>query len=104
MGVYIREAGGTAIVTASVREFTVASSGSVSMTATTTMSLEATTTMTLSAGSGIDFSDSYVHGFSTGTATVSGSTATVNKQAGYITAVTTNLAAGASESLTFSNS
>merc|ERR1719198_1497923 len=60
--------------------------------------------MTLSAATAVDFSSSYVKGFSTGSATVSSSAVTVNKQAGIITSSVSTLAAGATDSFTFSNS
>merc|ERR1712167_508716 len=75
--VYLSQYDGTAIVTASATTFTVDNTGTVSVTATTTASLTAGTTMTLSATTSVDFSGSHVKGFSTGTAAVSGTTATV---------------------------
>ena len=52
----------------------------------------------------MDFDNSYVKGFSTGSGTVASSAVTINTQAGEITSATADLAAGTSETFDLSNS
>jgi hypothetical protein len=103
--------GGTTEISSAdgITTFTVADSsvtintGTVSITSSSSTSIDATTTLTLNANSGILLAGSKVSGYQFGTCSVASSACTSNSQTGLIVPSTSNLAAGASETITMSN-
>merc|ERR1712100_271489 len=96
--------GSTARITVSPTTIAITSGGTVSMTASGTMSLYSSTTMTLDASSGINLGNSYVYAYEFGTVTASSNSATLNTMSGLITSSSSSLAAGSSETISFTNS
>merc|ERR1719263_728563 len=95
-------------MTISDSTITLSSAGTVSIAAASTMSLTASTaiafSLTSGSATGIDFGGNFINGYEYGTGTVSGTSVTINAQTGIITSATTTLAAGASETITLTNS
>merc|ERR1719421_2354613 len=68
------------------------------------MTLTAPTKLTVSASGGVDLGVTHVYGFETGHQTVSGTAVTLNAMGGTVVSATNNLANGATETWTLTNS
>jgi hypothetical protein len=80
------------------------STGTVTITTTSSTTIDAGSTISLEASSGILLASSKVSGYEFGLCTVSSLACSADFQTGIIAASTTNLAAGASETIVMTNS